>query len=211
MTAVEAVVFDLGGVLLRNGGPHDLAAQFPGADPARVVELIMGPHHLDTDHPWHRLERGEITMAELREGSRERFAAAGVGVPARPAPEIVFEARTEMIELVVELRAAGLRTGMLTNNVAELRGRWWPVAQWTELFDDIVDSHEVGMRKPNPAIYRLALDRLAVSASRTVFLDDLAPNVEAARGVGMTGVLVDPADASPAIAEVRRLVGLPVA
>ena len=60
-----------------------------------------------------------------------------------------------------------------------------------ELFDDVVDSHEVGVRKPNPAIYQLALARLGAEAGRTAFLDDVATNVSAAEGVGMRGVLVD--------------------
>ena len=56
---------------------------------------------------------------------------------------------------------------------------------YDELFDDVVDSHEVGMRKPNPAIYRLALERLGATADRTAFLDDIASNVAAAQTEGL--------------------------
>jgi putative hydrolase of the HAD superfamily len=93
---------------------------------------------------------------------------------------------------------------MLTNNVAEFRPAWWPLAPWAELFDDIVDSHQVGLRKPNPAIYRLALERLDAGAATTAFLDDVEANVSAATAVGMVGIhVVD--DGLDAIAEVRRL------
>ena len=78
-----------------------------------------------------------------------------------------------------------------------------PFEDW---FDDIVDSHEVGLRKPNPAIFQLALARLGAEAGRTVFLDDVATNVSAAESVGIHGMLVDE-DPTDAIAAVRRLVG----
>ena len=79
-----------------------------------------------------------------------------------------------------------------------------PFEEW---FDDVVDSHEVGLRKPNAAIYELALRRLDVPAERAAFLDDVATNVTPANALGMHGVLVED-DPSAAIAEVRRLVGL---
>ncbi len=122
-------------------------------------------------------------------------------------PAIVFEPNSPVIELVHDLRAAGLKLGVLTNNVLEFRPMWWGLLPFEELFDDIVDSHEVAMRKPNPAIYRLALERLDVAASRTVFLDDVQTNVDAANHVGLRGVLVEE-DPTGAVAEVRRLAGL---
>ena len=134
------------------------------------------------------------------------FEAAGVGPPP-PLTEMAFEANEEMVELVRDLRGGGLRTGLLTNNARELRDRWWALLPYDELFDDVVDSHEVGMRKPNPAIYRLALERLGATADRTAFLDDIASNVAAALAEGMVGVLVE-GDGAAAIAHVRELAGL---
>jgi putative hydrolase of the HAD superfamily len=202
------VVFDLGGVLLRNGGPHQIVDHFPGVDADKVVEIILGPLGQDTDHPWHRLERGETTMAEVRSAQRQAMIDSGLRLPTHLRRDVVFELSEVMISFVAELRSMGLRTGMLTNNVAELRDRWWPLAPWSELFDDIVDSHEVGMRKPNPAIYRLSLTRLGATPERSVFLDDVAQNVTAAQQVGMHGVRVDPFDPEPAIAATKALAGL---
>ena len=103
--------------------------------------------------------------------------------------------------------SAGLRLGVLTNNVLEFRDRWRSMMPFDEWFDDVVDSHEVGLRKPNPAIYQLALSRLGAEAGRTAFLDDVDSNVRAAAGVGIRAVLVEE-DPLPAIATVRGWAGL---
>ena len=89
----------------------------------------------------------------------------------------------------------------------EFRALWWELLPFTELFDDVLDSHEVGLRKPNPAIYRLALERLGVEATRAVFLDDVQSNVDAATAVGLHGILVE-VDPTSAVAAVRSLAGL---
>lgn len=170
----------------------------------------MGVYGNDDNHPWHRLERGEISMAEYQRAVRQNLVDAGI-TPApsqRPAGNsgspFRFEPNEEMISLVRDLRRAGLRTGMLTNNVRELRSAWWSVSEWPRLFDDIVDSHEVGMRKPNPEIYHLSARRLGVDPVHSIFLDDVVTNVQAAEGVGMIGVHVE-GDCTPAIRRVRQL------
>jgi epoxide hydrolase-like predicted phosphatase len=203
--AIDTAIFDLGGVIMRNGSPADFARRFPDLDPAIVLPILMGPYHDDTDHPWHRLERGELSLQEVREANRAALAEAGV--PPMPPVEMAFEINEEMVELVRDLRAAGLGTGLLTNNARVLRDRWWGLLPYDALFDDVVDSHQVGMRKPNLAIYRLALERLGATADRTAFLDDIASNVAAAQAAGMVGVLVE-AGGEAAIAHARELAGL---
>ena len=73
-----------------------------------------------------------------------------------------------MVELVGELRevAPRVKLGVLTNNVREFRPAWWEMLPFEEWFDDVVDSHEVGLRKPNAAIYELALRRLGRAGRR---------------------------------------------
>ncbi|HEY4333500.1 MAG TPA: HAD family phosphatase [Ilumatobacteraceae bacterium] len=214
---IDTVIFDLGGVLMRNGRHSDLVKRFPAEHAQVALRIFVGEFGVDTDHPWHRLERGEISLEECQTLNRAAFAAAGIDMPARPAaqpdadgkpaPIMTFAPDDDMIALVLRLRSAGLKTGMLTNNVREFRELWRPLLPYEELFDDIVDSHEVGLRKPNPAIYQLALTRLNAAAGRTAFLDDLPSNVEAAAALGIHGVLVDE-DSAPAIAAVARLAGL---
>jgi epoxide hydrolase-like predicted phosphatase len=212
--SIDAVIFDFGGVLASNGRPSDVVRRFPN-DPADVVmRVMMGEYGQDTDHPWHRLERGEISMADYRSALAPLVMDAGLTPVAttfapEPGQSIPFDftPNAPVVELVHELRDAGFRLGVLTNNVRELRERWWPMLDFPRLFHDVVDSHEVGMRKPNPSIYRLALERLGVPAHRTAFLDDAESNVRAAIDVGLHGVLVDE-DPTTAVSTVRLLANL---
>ena len=208
---VDAVIFDLGGVIMKNGGPRDFTRRYPDHDPAVVAEIVMGPHHLDTDHQWHRLERGEITMAECRALTKDMLDAAGI-VATAPAPTTSggafnFQLNDEMVAFIHDLKSAGLPIAILTNNVKEFREMWWPLMDFETVFDAIVDSHEVKMRKPNPDIYHLTMNRIGATPNRTAFLDDLRANVDAASALGMHGVWVEE-DASGAIATARALSGL---
>ena len=208
--SIDTVIFDVGGVLAANGRHADFASRFPHADPETVTRIFVGDYAEDGDHPWHRLERGEITLEQNRQLNRAALEAAGIELRPPPpgTPQTVTFTRSEpMVALVQELRAAGLRLGVLTNNVLEFRERWRAMMPFDEWFDDVVDSHEVGVRKPNPAIYQLALARLGADAARTAFLDDVPTNVAAADAVGIRGVLVEE-DPTAAIATVRRWAGL---
>ncbi|MCU1368452.1 MAG: haloacid dehalogenase [Ilumatobacteraceae bacterium] len=214
---IDTVIFDLGGVLMHNGRHSDFTKNFPPEVAAEAQRIFVGEFGVDTDHPWHRLERGEISMEDCRKEQMAAFAAAGLAMPTRPtppptedgkpAPMLTFQPNEAMMDLAARLRTAGIGIGILTNNAREFRDLWRNLMPYEELFDDIVDSHEVGLRKPNPAVYELALTRLNGVASRAAFLDDLPSNVDAANALGMFGVLVD-VDAAPAIAEVERLAGL---
>ena len=107
-----------------------------------------------------------------------------------------------MIDFIAELRRRGTRTALLTNNVREWEPIWRSkLPEVDELFEVVVDSAFVGMRKPDPAIYELTLERLGgVEASDCVFVDDLEVNCEAARALGMTAVrFVDAEQAIPEI------------
>lgn len=210
---IDSVIFDLGGVLSVNGRPTDVVRRFPH-DPLDVVmKVVMGDYGQDTDHPWHRLERGEITMQDYRSALAELVQEAGLTPDTEATTDnrsldyFRFEACEPMIELVDDLRAAGLKVGVLTNNIREFRPLWWSMLDFPATFDDVLDSHEVGLRKPNPAIYELALQRLGSTASRTAFLDDAVGNVKAANMVGLHGIWVE-RDPAPAIQAVRQLAGL---
>lgn len=214
---VDAVIFDLGGVIMKNGSPRDFTAQYPDHDPAFIAELVMGPHHLDTDHPWHRVERGEISLAECRELTKEKMLQAGVSRTATPSSTSTspstssgtfhFQLNDDMVAFIHDLREAGIPRAILTNNVREFRQWWWPLMDFAEIFDVIIDSHEVGMRKPNPDIYHYTLRALNAEASRTAFLDDLEANVHAAQQLGLHGIHVKE-DATSAIQEARLLTNL---
>ena len=141
-----------------------------------VAEIVMGPHHLDTDHQWHRVERGEITLAECRAITKKMLDDAGIVATVAPATTTTGQAGTfnfalsaPMVKFVHDLKDNGFRIGILTNNVREFREMWWPLMDFEDVFDTIVDSHEVAMRKPNPDIYHLTMNRLGAEPTRTAF------------------------------------------
>ena len=206
---VKAVVFDFGGVFTPS--PFTALSAWhveKGLDPAVALRTVFGPYDQDTDHPWHQLERGEITLAAAAEQIEAAAAERGLELD-------LFEmfgtlggsagVRTDMVEKVLELRAAGYRTALITNNIKEYSGGWRAMIPADDMFDLIVDSSEVGMRKPDHRIYRMALQRLGVEPEESVFLDDAAGNVEAARALGMHAILVED-DYTGALAEIDRLV-----
>ena len=204
---IRAVLFDFGGVFTPSpfDGARNYGAQI-GASPERVLELVFGPYHEDTDHPWHRLERGEIALLDARDEILELGRAEGVDADPfklfaamAGGPRGAYEAMLERARAVVE---RGYRTALVTNNVVEFRDSWRKMLPADELFQVIVDSSEVRMRKPNPAIFRHTLELLGgVAPDECLFLDDAAGNVAAAEALGIRGVVVksDLADALAAL------------
>ncbi|MBX3285888.1 MAG: HAD family phosphatase [Actinobacteria bacterium] len=190
---MEAVFFDFGGVFISS--PFAAAAEAArqrGIPEDELLELVFGPYDLDGDHPWHRLERGELSFADTTAAIAELAAAAGhQGVDPM---DVLMALATErsvrdfMVDLVRDLRSRGLATGIITNNIAEFGEAWRAMIPVDELFDDIVDSSAVGLRKPNPAIYLLACERLGVAPEAALFIDDHEGNVAGARAVGMGAV-----------------------
>lgn len=207
-----ALVVDWGGVLTE---PLDGAirawADIDGVEFEHYLEVIrswLGPHQgeLARDNPVAALERGEIEVPDFEEQLAGRLSRAtgrsvtAVGLLQRMFDQ--FQHSPAMSGLVLRARRAGLRTGLLSNSW----GNEYPREGWDEMFDAIVISGEVGMRKPEPEIFAHVLDRLGVRAEETVFVDDLAHNVEAAAGLGIIGVHHTSYDATAA--ELERIFGL---
>jgi putative hydrolase of the HAD superfamily len=209
--AIDAVLFDFGGVF--TDSPFDAVDSLGddlGTRPGQLREIMFGPYDRDTDHPWHRLERGEIPLVEAREqivelGTREGVEFDPFDVLRRMSGGA--GAREIVVECVAQLRRDDYSTAIVTNNVVEFREAWMRLVPVDELFDLVVDSSEVGMRKPGREIYDLALARLGnVPHERAVFLDDYPANVEAAISLGMQGILVG-SDPAPALAELGEILG----
>ena len=109
----------------------------------------------------------------------------------------------ELVGYIRELRAQ-FQTGLISNAWSELRDQLVNYWQIDDAFDDLVISAEVGLAKPDPAIYHLALERLEVQAEQSVFVDDFESNTSAAAELGMQAVLFGSPD--QAIAEVKQLI-----
>lgn len=206
---IDAVVFDFGGVFMAS--PFEALRQIGdarGVGFEQALGIVFGPYEQDTDHPWHRVERGELDLLTARDEIQELGRLDGLELDLFEMLQHIGSSggiRDEMVDCVRRVRTAGLKTAILTNNIAEGRDFWRPMLPLDELFDAVVDSSEVGMRKPNPAIYHHTLDQLGgVAPGRAVFLDDFAGNVVAAEAVGMIGILVE-VDPAGAIARVDEL------
>jgi len=211
--STRAVIFDFGGVFIDSPFTALVeAAQARDLDPDHMLGLIFGPYDQDTDHPWHRLERGEVTVMEARDAILAASVADG-GQALDPFELLAAlsgsEVRAEMVEFCRSLRTGGLKTGLLTNNAKEFEDFWRPLIPLDELFDDVVDSSEVGLRKPDARIYELALGRLGVEAADAVFVDDAPGNVAGAERVGIRSVLIGPhrSDVPAALEALTHLVG----
>ena len=150
----------------------------------RWVEPLPGE-----SSPVHRLERGELAVEDFEHLLSAALALEGSTVEA---PGLVGEMFADlaiyeysMTSLVTRARAAGIRTGLLSNSW----GNEYDRSDWHEMFDVVVISGEVGMRKPEPGIFELALKRIGLPAEECVFIDDMAHNIVAAEQAGLVGIV----------------------
>jgi putative hydrolase of the HAD superfamily len=204
---VKAVLFDFGGVVTEPlGSVLGALARTAGADPAEFAALLLGAYDAE-DHPWNRLERGEIPFAELCRWARAEGDRRGWRLDLSPALDhlAALPFRPAVLDRVADLRRRGLRTAVVTNSFTEVTALWRARVDIDALFDTVVDSCEVGVRKPDPGIYRLTLERLGgIDPGDAVLLDDFEVNLAGARAVGLHTILVG-ADADAALDELERL------
>ena len=204
MPPIDAVVFDLGGVVM--GSPLAAIARYErdrGLPPKAIARAIQTAG--DTG-AWSRLERGELSLEAFLAPFEADCRACDLEVSGADLMAYIAEAsrpRPVMVEAIRRLRARPLRVGALTNNwVSDGRHAPHPVR---EHFDVFIESSVVGMRKPDPRIYELVCRELAVSPSRAAFLDDIGSNLKPARALGMATIKVD--EPEPALRELSALVG----
>ena len=201
-TTITAVLFDFAGVV--TSSPWATIASAGGGN----LELLVGPYGEDGDHPWHRVERGELAITDWALEVSAMAQELGVEIDFTPLQALLAEmtVHEQIVERIRELRTEGYRIALVTNNVREGSATWRALLPVDELFDVVVDSCEVGMRKPNPAIYHHTLELLGgVAPHEAVFLDDTATNVDGARRAGLAAILVE--DPDRALAELDALLG----
>jgi putative hydrolase of the HAD superfamily len=209
---IRAVISDFGGVLTNH--LMEAFVAFQGESGISMEQLGRGMQRVaerDGEYPLYRLERGEISEAKfLADLSSALTEEIGRAPDFQRFSEIYFEAlhpNEPMLDLMRELRRRGYRLAILTNNVREWEEKWRAKLPLDDVFDLIVDSAWVGMRKPEPEIYRLTLQRLGgVEADRCLFVDDNELNVQAAGALGMHAVHFRSNE--QAIPEIRRALGL---
>ena len=200
-------ISDFGGVLTSPLSEGFLAYQEESQVSLEELGRAMGrAAEAHGEHPLYALERGELSEREFAD-RLERELPDGFSLTR--LREVYFERlvpNAPMIEFARSLRERGLRTALLTNNVREWEPLWRAkLPEIDEIFEVVVDSAFVGMRKPDPRIYELTLERLGCQAADCVFLDDLEVNCEAARELGMAAVRFE--DTDGAIAAVEAALG----
>jgi putative hydrolase of the HAD superfamily len=147
----------------------------------------------DGVQPLFELECGRITEAQFL-AALERTLREELGreISCADLTETLWEGlapNEPMIGLMTALRAEGYRMALVTNNVREWEARWRAMAPIDDIFELVIDSAQVGMRKPDPQIYELTVRRLGVPASACLFVDDLERNCAAAREAGMQAIV----------------------
>lgn len=204
MVELKAAIFDIGGVLttspvtairqycLRAGLPHER----------------VGPLLATHDGAWSLFEKSEISQQEFVTAFEAECRALDMALDGCKFLEAFFgelTMRPEMLGAVRMLRGQ-VRLGCITNNVARDDSRPRAITNLGELFDVVVESAKVGMRKPDPRIYTHTCELLGVAPEHCVFLDDFGVNLKAARVLGMTTIKVD--ETLSGLDELERVLGL---
>ena len=210
MAEIRAIVSDFGGVLTTPLLAAFAAFQDDSGISPESLGLAMR-HGLEEGEEIQlfKLERGEISEDEFIEGLEDGLEKILDHRPHlhhfRQKFWSALHPNEEMIELMRELKASGLKMAMLTNNVREWEPIWRAMLPVDEIFEEIVDSAFVGCRKPEARIYELTLERIGLPAEACLFIDDLQPNIEGAEAAGMRAVHFR--DNAQAIAEIRTALG----
>lgn len=200
LTRYRGLLLDFGGVLttdfFESIANH---CERLGLPAGRFVELVT--RDLEGRELYHRLERGEISQTTFEQrianllGVKPNGLVSGLLADLRPNDEI--------IRAVMCARSSGVQVGVISNSWGTDPYDPYESFDLGAKFDAVVFSGEVGLRKPDPAIYRLAADKLGVSPDACVFVDDIAENLPAAARIGMA--TVHHKDNRTTLAQLQRL------
>ncbi|WP_298255096.1 HAD-IA family hydrolase [Bradyrhizobium sp.] len=207
----EAVIWDFGGVL--TSSPFEAFARFEAERglPADIIRRTNTANHLE--NAWAKFERAEVDIETFDRLFAAESLALGAEVQGRDVlPLLAGDLRPEMVEALRRIRSK-FKTGCITNNlpanaIGSAGGRTLYIAEVMALFDHVIESAKIGLRKPDPGIYRMMADALAVDPKRCIYLDDLGVNLKPAREMGMTTIKV--VSAKQALAELEAATGLPL-
>jgi putative hydrolase of the HAD superfamily len=203
--AIRAVMFDFGGVI--SSSPFEAFAHFEAAQglPSGFIRTVNGTN--PNDNAWARLERGEVDVETFGALWSAEARALGHDVDGRRVLEqLAGEIRPRMVE-AIRICGTAYKTACLTNNFVSAEAVLSDaVAAVYALFDAVLESRVLGVRKPDPLFYELACEAVGVRPEESVFLDDLGINLKPARALGMHTIKV--VDPDEAIAELEGLLGL---
>jgi epoxide hydrolase-like predicted phosphatase len=195
-TQFECIFWDFGGVF--TGSPFyatDNYSKQLGIETQELTKLVLGYGLEDGEHHWHKLERGEISLKHATKEIISSVENSGIeGFEIRDFFKSIGGASNTtaaMFNAVRRFKEMGLAQYILSNNIREFSSSWKSMLP-ENLFDGIIDSSEVGARKPNPEIFALALQVSGLPAAKTVFLDDYPEHVTVASSLGIKSIHVGP-------------------
>tara|TARA_Y100000739_G_C20560594_1_gene442882 strand:- start:617 stop:1255 length:639 start_codon:yes stop_codon:yes gene_type:complete len=192
-TNFKAAIFDYGGVMAKSPlGRVEMLAEHFGAEKEMIMGLILGQNSAD-GNPWFDAECGRQPLNEsFGQRMQKIFNSHNLVFDLNYFRSWVADAVNEpdlaMERIVNQLKENGVKVGLLTNSVPE----FWPVIERTintKLFDCIVDSSRIGIRKPDERIYKLTARKLGMPTNSCVMIDDLDHNIKGAEQAGMVGIL----------------------
>jgi putative hydrolase of the HAD superfamily len=206
---VEAVIWDFGGVL--TSSPFEAFARFESERglPVDIIRRTNAANHLE--NAWAKFERAEVDIEAFDQLFATESLALGAEVRGREVlPLLSGDLRPEMVEALKRVKAR-FKTGCITNNlpanaIGSIGGRSLYIAEVMTLFDHVIESAKIGLRKPDPRIYRMMVEALGVDPQACVYLDDLGVNLKPAREMGMTTIKV--LNAPQALTELEAATGL---
>ncbi len=207
--AIEAVIFDFGGVLTSSPFEAFSRYEMERGLPIDIIRRTNAANHLE--NAWAKFERAEVDVDTFDTLFAEESRALGAEVRGRDVlPLLQGDLRPEMVEALKRIKA-NFKTGCITNNlpanaIGSMTGRSLYVAEVMVLFDHVIESAKIGLRKPDPRIYTMMIETLKVDPKNCVYLDDLGVNLKPAREMGMTTIKV--ASGAQAIAELEAATGL---
>jgi putative hydrolase of the HAD superfamily len=193
MTPVEAIISDFGGVLTSPMIDGFTAFEESSGISVEQLGIAMGKlWERDGVHPLFELETGRMTEPAFLGGIADQLTEQlGRPITLEGFGEAYFRhlhPNERLIDYMRSLQARGYRMAICTNNVREWTSLWRAMLPVEEIFSVVVDSGFVGMRKPEPEIYALTLERLGVPAEAALFVDDIELNCDAARALGLRAV-----------------------
>ena len=206
---IEAVIWDFGGVL--KSSPFEAFARFERERgfPADIIRKTNAANHLE--NAWAKFERAEVDVEAFDQLFAAESRALGAEVRGKDVlPLLQGDLRPEMVEALKRIKAQ-CKTGCITNNLpanamGSTSGRSLYVAEVMVLFDYVIESAKIGLRKPDPRIYQMMVEALGVDPAKCIYLDDLGVNLKPAREMGMTTIKV--LNAAQAIGELEAATGM---
>lgn len=211
---IKAVIWDFGGVL--TSSPFEAFNRYEAAH-GIPADFIRGVNAVNPDaNAWAQFERSEITLAEFDPLFEVETNQAGFPIKGRDVIALLGgDLRPAMVR-ALEICRNHYSVGCITNNVPAGRGagmhldkaRASAVSQVMGLFHQVIESRLTGIRKPDPRIYQMACEKLGVSPSEAVYLDDLGVNLKPARELGMRTIKVS--DPEIALRALEDMLGRPL-